>query len=222
MTEIEETAKATQEVAKTTGQAITAGRELGQFLGRVFGGTITQAVGVVEDQLVMFRQARQLRLAKRYDEIRRELGYNSESSVPYNFGVALIQAASLEQDDVIQDAYARLLARAMSGEVQARRAYVSILEDLGPLEVRLLDLIYRASPDAIRTVKTGNFPDGYLSDNDSPDLQPPQEVAIALGNLVRVGCISAAGTWGGGSTVSVVSLTPFGKSFVEAALSTKA
>ena len=38
--EIEETAKAAQEVAKTTGKAIDASRELGGFFVRIFGGQV--------------------------------------------------------------------------------------------------------------------------------------------------------------------------------------
>src|SRR5712664_1651930 len=49
--EIEETAKATQEVAKTAGKAIDASRDLGGFFSRIFGGSLEQLVGIGEDHL---------------------------------------------------------------------------------------------------------------------------------------------------------------------------
>ncbi|TKW79804.1 MAG: DUF4393 domain-containing protein [Bradyrhizobium icense] len=216
--EIEETAKATQEVAKTTGKAIDAGRELGGFFARIFGGPLDQLAGIVEDQLTAYRRTRQLRLAKRYDEIRKELELKGEPKIiDLKFGLPLIAAASIEQDDDFQDLYARLLVNATNpdSKVSARRAFVSILQELGPLEVQLLDRIYFApkDPDA-GGVRTGKLPAEYSSEPGVPS----SEVELALWNLVRVGCIEPAGTWGGGSTVSVVTLNALGTAFVEAAI----
>jgi hypothetical protein len=53
--EIEETAKATQEVAKTAGKAIDASRELGGFFSRIFGGSLEQLVGIGEDHPTVYR-----------------------------------------------------------------------------------------------------------------------------------------------------------------------
>ena len=102
--EIEETAKATQEVAKTAGKAIDASRELGGFFSRIFGGSLEQLAGIGEDHLTVYRRTRQLRLAKRYEEIRKELGFDSEiKPVEFKFGLPLIAAASVENDDELQD-----------------------------------------------------------------------------------------------------------------------
>ncbi|MGB8399086.1 hypothetical protein [Bradyrhizobium sp.] len=131
--EIEETAKATQEVAKTAGKAIDATRELGGFFSRIFGGPLTQLVGIGEDHLTAYRLTRQLRLAKRYAEIRSELGLDGKTKVvELKFGLPLIAAASIENDDTLQDLYARLLITATdpTSKIQARRAFVSILQDL--------------------------------------------------------------------------------------------
>ena len=160
-----------------------------------------------------------MRLAKRFEEIRNELGF-SDQIEPINLktGVQLIEAASLEDDDGLQDLYARLLATATNPHTKAmaKRAFVSILQDLGPLEVQLLDLIYSA-PSEDNIVGTGGFPERHLS-KEERDARPSTEVEIALWTLAKTGCIEPGGTWGGGSTVAAVSITALGRTLVEAAI----
>ena len=93
--EIEETAKATQEAAKTAGKAID---ELRGFFSHIFGGSLEQLAGIGEDQLTVYRRTRQLRLAKRYEEIRKEMGFDGEiKQVEFKFGLPLTAAASIER-----------------------------------------------------------------------------------------------------------------------------
>jgi hypothetical protein len=219
--EIEETAKATQEVARTTGKAIDAGRELGGFFAKIFGGPLEQLAGIGEDWLTAYRRTRQLRLAKRFMEIRNELGFEDETkTIELKFGLPLIAAASIENDDSLQDLYAQLLITATdpNSKVEAKRAFVSILQELGPLEVRLIHMIYSAPVDADNVIRTAKLPDAYSSVTDDTNAQPSAEVGLALWNLVRVGCIEPGGTWGGGSSISVVTLTALGREFVKAAI----
>ena len=53
---------------------------------------------------------------------------------------------------------------------------------------------------------------------DDESARPSAVVELALWNLVRVGCIEPSGTYGGGSSVGAVTLTSFGRAFVEAAI----
>jgi hypothetical protein len=219
--EVEEAAKATQEVAKTTGKAIDATRELGGFLARIFGGSLTQLAGIGEDQLTAYRLTRQLRLAKRYEEIRKELGLEGATkTVELKFGLPLIAAASIENDDALQDLYAKLLVTGTdpNSKIEARRTFVSILQDLGPLEVRLIDMMYSAPVDADNVIRTASLPEACSPVGDDPNIQPSAEVGLALWNLVRAGCIEPGGTWGGGSSIAVVTLTALGREFVKAAI----
>ena len=93
--ELKETAKATQEAAKTAGKAID---ELRGFFSRIFGGSLEQLAGIGEDQLTVYRRTRQLRLAKRYEEIRKEMGFDGKiKQVEFKFGLPLTAAASIER-----------------------------------------------------------------------------------------------------------------------------
>jgi hypothetical protein len=68
---------------------------------------------MLEDKLMFHRGVRQLRLIRRYNEIRSEMNLPPTTKpVSFKFGVPLITAATLEDDDTLQDMYARLLVNA--------------------------------------------------------------------------------------------------------------
>jgi Abortive infection alpha len=221
MGDFEEGAKAAQEIAKTTGKAIDAGRDLGGFFSRIFGRSLEQLTGIGEDSLTYHRRVRQLRLAKRFEEFRKELGYDGPiDPIDLKVGLPLIEAASIEDDDSLQDLYARLPATATNPDsrVKARRAFVSILQDVGPLEVLLLDRIYSAPSAVGAVVRTGGLPDRHAQDMDQSTSPPSPEVELALWTLARAGCIEPAGTYGGGTSIAVVTMTALGRALVEAAI----
>jgi hypothetical protein len=219
--EIEESAKAVQETAKATGKAIDASRELGGFLRAVFGGSLEQLGGMLEDSLLMHRGVRRLRLIRRYNEIRIEMGLPPDVTKPVSlkFGLPLIEAATLEDNEILQDMYARLLANATdpTSAIEAKRAFVSILQDCGPLEVRLLEWIYHA-PGEEGFVRTARLPNEYLEYPPSVDSMemPNPEVDLALSNLARLGCIEPVGMYGGGMPTRVVKITSLGRALIEA------
>ena len=64
-----ETAKAIQEVAKTTGKAIDASEKFGTFFSRFAQGSLEQCMGIFEDKLKYMRWERQLRLIKRAETL---------------------------------------------------------------------------------------------------------------------------------------------------------
>src|SRR3954471_9127591 len=106
-------------------------------------------------------------------------------------GVPLIEAASLEENDAVQELFAKLLVNATDARspIEAKRAFVSMLQDFGPLEARLLQAIYLPPPlPDRRAVATARLPDEYVLDD--PGListsikSPPPEIEVALWNLV--------------------------------------
>lgn len=78
---------------------------------------------------------------------------------------------------------------------EAKRTLVSILQDFGPLEAKLLHMIYHAPLTEEKSIMTGGFPETYMeSAEENPNLLPSDEAALALWNLCRLGCIEPAGT----------------------------
>lgn len=70
--EISESAKAIQEVAKTTRTGIEATTKLGGFIAKVINELIEHVIGILSDRLRFMRWERQLRLRDRViEKIRR-------------------------------------------------------------------------------------------------------------------------------------------------------
>jgi Abortive infection alpha len=130
-------AKATEEGAKASQEAIQAGRELGRF----FSGPAGELAGMWWDHLKVVRFERQVRLWERVRHFCDERGLLTPTrKIPLNIGVPLLQNATLEEDDDLQDVWARLLvnsADASSG-IELRRAFVSVLAEMTSLDVRNL------------------------------------------------------------------------------------
>ncbi|MDP2241886.1 MAG: Abi-alpha family protein [Burkholderiales bacterium] len=222
---ISETAKAVQEVAKATGKAIDAGQTFGGFISRYVAGSIEQGMGIFEDKLKYMRWERQVRLMQRSEQLLLEAGLTRPTrAIPLKLAIPLLEAASLEDDDYLQDLWARLLVNAANGgsHVSLHRAYIAVLEQLTPLEAVILQKIYSLPFDETRHngVEAGKLPDDVaiwkdFGNRDSLP-EPPEEVRLALANLARLDCIAIQKSAGGGEMFKRVIPTLLGKSFVEA------
>src|SRR5712692_8992554 len=108
--ELKESAKAVQEVAKTAGKAIDLSEKFGVFITRYVGASLTAAFGIFEDKLKYMRWERQVRLMQRANDFLSNEGFDQPTRViPLKFAVPLLEAASLEDDDYLQDLWAKLL-----------------------------------------------------------------------------------------------------------------
>lgn len=222
---ISESAKAVQEVAKATGKVIDASQKFGGFISRYVAGPLEQGMGIFEDKLKYMRWERQVRLMQRAEQLLREAGLKEPTrAIPLKFAVPLLEAASLEDDDYLQDLWARLLINAAnnSSHINVHRAYIAILEQITPFEAVILQKIYSLPYDQTRHngVVVGDLPESASigKDDGKEDAlsEPLGEVKLALANLARLGCIVIQKSWGGGEIFKQVNPTLLGKSFVEA------
>lgn len=223
--EISKTADAVKAVAETTGKAIDATQRFGGFIAKYVAGPIEQGMGIVEDKFKYMRWERQLRFMQRADHLLREVGLSAPTrTIPLNIALPLLEAASLEDDDHLQDLWARLLVNAANEDshVTVKRAYIAILEQLTPLEATMLERIYALPYDMTRHdgVLTGSLPSsassGGRNDPTVERLEPSEDVQLGLANLARLGCITIPKSWGGGEVFTSVNPTLLGKSFIEA------
>jgi hypothetical protein len=214
--------KAVGEVAKASGKAVDAGRELGGFISKYVGGPLDQAMGIVEDKLKYLRWERQIRLMERANEFLTERGLQQPTrKVPMQIAIPIMQGGSLEEDDLLQDRWAALLVNAAdeSSDAEVRRAFISILEDLSPLDANVLEKIYdfSAVPQDKNEVWTTYLPDKATGTKpETEDLRPLASVELSLGNLARLGLISSAMAWGGMAILSCVHRTVLGHEFLRA------
>ena len=214
-------ARAVEEIARTAGKGIDAARELGSFIAQFIRGPLEQASGMVEDRLKYMRWERQQRMIQRSKEFLKQLGLDAPTrAVPMKIALPILQAASMEDDDSLQDIWVRLLVNAGDAgrEVEITRMHISILEDLSSLDVRILNTIYSHVGDQIwRGIWTHELPDRIAERGpQGDDNHPSPEIQLALGNLVRVGCLSPASTYGGRESLSFVYPTVLGQSLYKA------
>ncbi|WP_162559899.1 hypothetical protein [Methylobacterium radiodurans] len=117
----DEEAKAVQEIAKASGKAIDASREAGGFIARFIEGPFAIASDIVQDRLRYARWERQQRLMVRAKEFLQEAGLTEPSRrLALNIAVPLLEAASLEENDELQDTWAKILVNAANADSGSR------------------------------------------------------------------------------------------------------
>lgn len=220
---MEEEAKAVQEVAKTTGKVVDAAREAGGFIAKFVSGPLEQGIGIFEDHLKYLRWERQIRLMQRAQDFLRLNGLPAPTrAVPLKLLIPIMQGASLEENDELQDRWAALLVNAANANFhsEVRRSYVAILEQLTPLDAQILDVLYslpfeKSQHDGIAT---SDLPvRARIKEEKEQEFPlPSEDVVISLSNLARLGCLRPGMTWGGGESFGRVNPTVAGKAFVEA------
>lgn len=214
--------KAAGEIAKTVGKGIDAAREAGGFLAKYIGGPIEQAMGIVEDRLKYARWERKIRLLEKANEILKERGPSvSLRPVPLDIAIPIVEEGSLQENDNLQDIWAQLLANAADGDsnIEIRRAFLTILRDLSPIDAINVKKIYDVS-DVMdhKGITTIGLPDtaSARSVEDAHLLGLEASIEVSMRNLVRLGLVEATPVFDGGSIVSVVHRTALGREFVRA------
>ncbi|KAA0887987.1 Abi-alpha family protein [Oryzomonas rubra] len=223
--ELKESAKAIQEVAKTAGKAIDLSDKFGQFISRYVGTSLSEAFGIFEDKLKYMRWERQVRLMQRANDFLLKEGFSQPTqAIPMKFAVPLLEAASLEDDDYLQDLWAKLIVNAAieESDITINRTFIDILERLSPLEAKILDVVYAIPYEDMHHngVDTRNLPNSaqVFPENSSniERMEPSEDVKLALANLDRLGCISVSHSMGGGQLFGTLNPTLLGKRFFKA------
>lgn len=188
---------AVKESAIATQVAIQAAEQAGGFLARVLGDAPENLMGVLSDKLRFWRWERQLRLIDKVDEIIKLRNLSGcTRPVPPKFALPLIEQAAMESEDAIQDLWVNLLANAMTPDREsAKTSYIEILKQLDPIDVAVLNNVYR---NYIRSVAAGK-----LAESDSPsrlgfngeDIMKfhgldRRKYEAVIDNLLRVRCVT--------------------------------
>ena len=217
-----ETAKIVKDMSEVAKGALIVLEQIGPHLSRIIGEPLEQIAGIITDKLKYVRWERSVRLVERAEEFMVERDSPLKlRPIPLNVAFPIFEAASLEEDDGLQDLWARLLVNAadVNSGVQVRRGLVSILQDFSRMEARLLQAIYDAPPMK-GGVPTKGLPDKYSQPGEEEEDSglPPESVQIGLWHLMRLGCICEAGTWDSFSGIRRIRITALGKALVEACM----
>lgn len=209
-------AKAVEQTSAAAKEVLVAFRGLGCFLSPAF----KPLVGIAADHFEVWRAERRMRLNSRFETFLRERGLSSPTrEVAPTFLLPLLEHAGVEADDDLQDVWAEMLANAAdaNSDTERRTAFIGILKELSIFDVKILSLIHEIAPTTENgIVYTGNFPDSKSQKDDGhrPSLTR-EDVAVSLGNLARLGCISLSPAIGGVMVSTHVQLTPLGKAFIK-------
>jgi hypothetical protein len=133
--------KAVQELAKAGGKAIDASRGVGGWLNRIFGEGIEDAVALHwSDRIKARRIERAIYDWVRLNELMDKVGANLKAKgvqtpcfVPPKIAWAIIENATIEDDDGLHSMWANLLA---TGLEPGRRPNIKIRLGIGRLKLR--------------------------------------------------------------------------------------
>ena len=203
-------------------KAMDMATKAGEFIAPLVKGTLEEGIGIFEDKLKYIRWERQIRLMERADSFMKARGIQVENPIPLKLAIPLLEGAALEDDDDLQDRWAKLIVNSVRADgVELKRVYIDILERLSPLEAKILDVIYQLpfEKHLHSRLKTFELPEkiSVMADGEHGEPQlTNEEVELALVNLARLGCIASTKTLGGGELFSVVNMTLLGHKFYKA------
>jgi len=221
MTVMTEEIKAAGEIAKAAKSGIDASREVGGFISKFIVGPLEQGMGIFEDKLKYMRWERQVAIMDKVNKKMAERGLEGPTQpVPMKITIPLFQAASMEDDDNLQELWANLLVNAADKErrVEVRHSYITILKDLTLFDAMILQRAYSMDTSLFRTINVFYISkEGpNISINEVPEGQKPSvHTQVAIENLLRLRLLKAS-QWIGSDFCVGVYKTRLGRYFYKA------
>ena len=138
---INETSKAIAEIAKTTGKGIELAEKVGGFISKVIGPACNQLGGIMGDWAGYFRYTNLSTIADKVERrhSRRKL-QGKTIPIPPRFAIPILESASLEDDETLQDVWAKLIANSMDPHFKPgiHPGYIEIVKQMSPDEAIIL------------------------------------------------------------------------------------
>jgi len=241
-----EVAKATQEVAKAAQDGIRATERLGAFAAGLVQEPAETIIGILTDRLKFTRWRRQVRLLEQAEKILRSRNLQGRLlPVSPKLALPILENATLEEDDALQDLWVRLLVAATDPAVQprVRIAFVDVIKQLESIDARVLNYCYERAQSKLEdhrkrykaeykkdtTLTESDFGVATIEIGDRFSATLPV-LKIAIDNLMRQRCIASyleedevdgedgPQTFTRDRQYDEISVTPFGCSFVEACM----
>ena len=235
--EVSETAKAAQEIAKTTSKALDVTEKVGGFVAKVIGEPVECAVGMLSDKLRFMRWERQIRMVDKCEEIIKKRKIEGRlRPVPPKLALPIMENASLEENDQLQDLWANLLSSALDPSFMepVRSAFIDIIKQLEVIDAHILNFLYKSYRSALsrKEINENDRPSsiGWSKEEIINALKiSPSIYHTSVDNLMRVRCVSPlvlilSGIRAGNEPMTIdkghdiICLTSLGKGFVEACM----
>ena len=165
---------------------------------RIIGEPIDIASGILKDKMIYSRWERQQRLTSQAYEIIGQRNIENElRTVPPKIALPIIENASLEENDELQDLWIYFLSSAVDPNFNGtlRTAFIDIIKQLEVIDVHILNFIYNQYE-----VKNSTIVNRTLDNNKMPVAMRLiiKELGVeadsykeSVDNLIRVRCISS-------------------------------
>ena len=166
-------------------------------------------------------------LVNTFLKIKRKL---DEAGIPYiikpvelKVSVSILEEASLEEDDFMQELWANLIMNASieNFKTNVNITCVDVIRRLTPQDAKILLTIYKNPYSQIKNgVITKDLPTSVIfyngnGEKDELDFRIDEEIEFSLGNLERLGCIAGGTVFDSGTDYHLVSPTILGKKVYE-------
>jgi DNA-binding MarR family transcriptional regulator len=204
------------EQAKLGQELVGAGRDAGGWLADFLGELPRDLLGLLAGDKVKVRRAE--RLAKLWDEAKKRLadqGIGEPTPANPKLVLPILAAAADENNEELQDLWARLLAAAMNPDQskQGRLRFTDALKKLDPLDARVLIWMH-GHGDSTNMGKQNKMSEELGVSRD--------EVDVSVNNLVKANFAGPAGmnpfTGQSNTSATLIGLTPFGREFLRIVL----
>jgi hypothetical protein len=153
------------------------------------GSTIGE---LLRDEVRLLRWKNAHRVLDRAERYLKERGAQGKKTLPLGLAIRFMDGASLEEDSILQDLWARLLANAVdpNKEYDISKTHMALLSEMNALDARVLEHFGRQGWLQFKEVAeaTGKSPLDCAEISRQLSL-PESEVGLALGNLWRLGCL---------------------------------
>ncbi|MFH0854147.1 MAG: Abi-alpha family protein [bacterium] len=118
--------------------------EVSEFLEKVIPNFVIEGGGILADTVRFWRWKNQINIIKKA-KIIVENSKLDKKQVPLKILLPIMENSSLEEDEIIQNKWANILANAITASRDITPNYAEILKELSVLEVVILDQLFDES-----------------------------------------------------------------------------
>lgn len=177
--------KTTQEVAKATNKTLEISEKVGSFLADIFGDTFKEIGTSVHDWTKYYRYKNLLKIHDKIQIIHKKRKTEGKKTpIPTSLAIPMIEAASIEEDETLQDKWAALIANASDPNYQRKikKVFVATLSSIDQTDAAILDWFgkqRRKSELGYSTIET-------ITEETKVD---QKNIKISMSNLHNLGLI---------------------------------
>ncbi len=167
------------------------------YLDCLIKPALTELGETVADSVKVFRYKRQLKLEEDVKRIHQKRGITEPKQIPIKTFANLLSASSLEEDELLSDMWANLLANSTDPkkELDYCNVFVKILSELSSQEARVLDHFYTKARSkeyvVLAPISVQNFLNGRKENRAiiKGDTQRYLTGELICNNLERLGLV---------------------------------